>query len=189
MNYFFPKKVLDTARSKGINSLQCQQCFEKVSIVRLFEDTFAQELIESEIEAYKDEGNFPSTKYIIHGSVGSIIQENKGEVIQHIDQRTLIQELKPAKQLVEAEKEQGYITEEDYQELLDILEEIQEEYENPKPRQKKRWLRWLGKAGESGQKFLGDRMKKATDTVIQEEVKDWLKEGGLDALMEMIKNL
>ncbi|MEM9723337.1 MAG: COR domain-containing protein, partial [Bacteroidota bacterium] len=185
--YFFPKEVLNKAMSVGRKNLQCQDSFDGVSIRELFYDTFDREVIEHEEEAYPKGRELTKHEYHFHGPVDSVIPYNQGNIIQQFDHRTLIQELKPFKQLIEAEKEVGYISREEYEDLIDILAEIQET-PDPKEGQKRRWKRWLGTAATSVSNFIKGRFEKGTDTVIQEEVKAWLKEGGLEKLMELISS-
>lgn len=119
----------------------------------------------------------------IQGNVGAINNENKGSIENKIDmgarQHTSIQidiHLPMLQQLAEAEKSEGLLNEDEYEELMDILEEIKEEPKPETDKQAKKWKRWLGKALDAGRKFTGGRVENALD----EGVKNWMNEGGLE---------
>lgn len=129
------------------------------------------------------------TTIIIHGgNIGGIITGNEGHIEQHIDLRSVQQQAAPLRELIQAETDTGYITREEYEELLDILQEISEQPQ-PSDKQKGRWKRWLGKAAEAGRKFIGARMDKAADTAVEESAKRWISSGGLEWLETFVKGL
>ena len=144
-------------------------------------------------------GEEPASKggstIIINGNVGSFSSENQGTITNHIDQSqhttttNITNHLTQIQQLVEAEKAAGYIDEDAYEELLDILEEIKENPEPQTDRQQRKWKRWLGKAVEAGGKFVGGRLEKGADALIGEGLKGWLKEGGLEVLGSFLQGL
>ena len=126
-----------------------------------------------------------TTIYHINGPLGSLNPNNKGKIIQHIDQRTVNEHIQPFQEMVKAQAAAAYITKEEYEDLMDILAEIQET-QQPSTSQQRRWKRWLGKAVDSSSKFLGKRLEKGADTVISEEVKRWIADGGPGKLLELV---
>ena len=128
--------------------------------------------------------------YHIKGNVGSITSDIKGDVTQHIDQSTTLYEAStsmPLKELVEAEQQAGYISEDEYEELMEILADIQEDLSPKDEKEKKRWKRWLGKMAKAGADFAEKRIGKATDVVIGKNLEKWLEGGGIDQLKAMIE--
>ncbi len=138
------------------------------------------------LEARPPQAEMGRAEYHFHGNVGSVNPHNQGHITQHIDQSSTIHEqIPPFQQMVEAEKQAGFITQDEYDELMDILAEIKEE-QQPTARQKGRWKRWIGKAVEASGKFVGKRIEKGADTLVSEEVKQWIAENGPAKFLEMI---
>lgn len=84
--------------------------------------------------------------------------------------------------LVEEEQKHGFITQEEYEELMDILADIQENAEPKNERQEKKWKRWLGKALSAGEKLTST----AATAAVGAGVKEWVSKGGLQVLGKFI---
>ncbi|MEL6672175.1 MAG: COR domain-containing protein [Bacteroidota bacterium] len=173
--YFFTKEVLQNAKAKGVETLQCQKSFGNIPIGGLFENVFPPGPMRDRPDESKKEKTWHQTYIEVHGNIGNL----------NLDQRSLSSYVPPMQRLVEAQWEAQLITKDDYDELMDILEDIKET-EKPNDRQKKRWKRWLGKAADAGRKFVGKRIEKGADTAVGEGVKEWVEGGGLDSMMNLL---
>lgn len=121
--------------------------------------------------------NQPKNQYNFYGKVGSVNPENQGHITQHINQQDLQKHLGPFQQLVEAGQNEGFITQKEYDDLMLALKELQSG-ETPSEERKSLLRRGLGKIRE----FAGKRLEKGVDTVVTEEAKQWVADGGLDLL-------
>ncbi|MEM7658150.1 MAG: hypothetical protein AAF399_18635 [Bacteroidota bacterium] len=109
-----------------------------------------------------------------------------------VNQQQIQQHIEPLQQLVEIvggvpeeEQEEGFfISHEEYKELIEILEEIQETKE-PTKRQQRGWKAPLQKLVRVGQNFVGARLEKGADSLLAE----WIKKKGLEKVMEYASNL
>ena len=124
-----------------------------------------------------------------HGNVGSVNTDNKGTINQNIDmstnKQTIEQKIDTFQQLVQAQEKDGFITRDEYEDLMDLLEEIKETKE-PGERQQSRWKRAMGKAVTKTKEFVAKRLEKGADTLVAEETKKLLKDGLLDQMIEIV---
>lgn len=117
---------------------------------------------------------------------GSVYQNSPITIHQYQDFRQEVVAHQPHLQaLGEAELAENLITREEYDELIEILQEIQQE-DPPSDAQLPRWRRVLGKIAEHGRKFVGGRLERGSDAILGEAAKGWIKDGGLDLLMKWL---
>jgi len=121
-----------------------------------------------------------------HYHQSTVFQHSQVHIQQqfHGLQQSLGQHQAYLQELASLEQQQGSITQDDYEELMAILAEIQKA-PTVDPERVPAWKRALGKLG----KFAGGRAEKAVDTGLSEGVKGWLKDGGMEAVLEQLQSL
>lgn len=125
--------------------------------------------------------------HISGGNIGGITTGGTSHITQNNDQRSLHQQVGPIQQVAQAQEQEGYITKEEYDELIEILGEIQKGAE-PTEEKKPKWKRVLGKVADQAGKFTAKRIEKGIDTGVSEAAKTWIKEGGPQQLLDFVGN-